>query len=163
MYIRLYIYRRGDTYCKLVKPLKAPSGTLVSWLLDRSRLLWSWQTWADAFMCTLSHFAPIPSAGLLLEQQKHKDTDRRIKRQIDKLKGIANTHTCTRMDTCSLTYTRTITQTRKHSQTHTQTNTRTRTHTQKHAHTRKHTHTYTHTHTRRYKYVYIHMHVSIYI
>ena len=26
---------RGDTYCKLVKPLKTPSGTLVSWFSDR--------------------------------------------------------------------------------------------------------------------------------
>jgi len=32
---------RRDTYCKLVKLLKTPSGTLVSWLSDRYRTLWA--------------------------------------------------------------------------------------------------------------------------
>ena len=35
---------RADTYSKLAKPLKTPSGTLVSWFEDRERYLWAWQT-----------------------------------------------------------------------------------------------------------------------
>ena len=35
---------RADTYVKLVKLLKTPSGTLVSWFEDRARYLWAWQT-----------------------------------------------------------------------------------------------------------------------
>ena len=35
---------RADTYRKLVKPLKTPAGTLVSWFPFRSRYLWAWQT-----------------------------------------------------------------------------------------------------------------------
>ena len=32
---------RADTYRKLVKPLKTPAGTLVSWFEDRARSLWA--------------------------------------------------------------------------------------------------------------------------
>ena len=32
---------RGDTYCKLVKSLKTPAGTLVSWFECKKRVLWA--------------------------------------------------------------------------------------------------------------------------
>ena len=35
---------RDGTYCKLVKPLKTPSGTLISWLPYSPRYLWAYQT-----------------------------------------------------------------------------------------------------------------------
>ena len=44
---------RDGTYHKLVKPLKTPSGTLVSLLSDRSRLLWACQTWVDEYSLSL--------------------------------------------------------------------------------------------------------------
>ena len=71
---------RGDTYRKLVKPLKTPAGTLVSWLWDSKRYLWAWQTQVETCICTLSCFAPTsPPEQPLLRCQRlalDKETNR---------------------------------------------------------------------------------------
>jgi len=56
VYAALALHRkqeRDGTYCKLVKPLKTPSGTLVSWLPSRRSFLWACQTWVDAYSLSL--------------------------------------------------------------------------------------------------------------
>ena len=44
---------RDGTYSKLVKPLKTPSGTLVSWLSFSKSSLWACQIWVDEYSMSL--------------------------------------------------------------------------------------------------------------
>ena len=90
--------QRG-TYRKLVKPLKTPSGTLVSWFSDRERVLWAWQTWVDACICTLSQFTSISSACLALEWKLNQNTYRQTDRQIHLRESYAHTLTLTHKHT----------------------------------------------------------------
>ena len=110
---------RGDTYCKLIKPLKTPSGTLVSWLLSRRRNLW-----VDRH--ELRHVIKTVSLPFLDRQ-----TDRQTKGNL----SHSDKSTLTRKHTHTYTnvHTRTQTHTDTHKCTHTYTNTQTSTQTHTHA------------------------------